>query len=150
MHAGFRLLSLYWGKITTDRALSILHFATSKYGPNVFSCNILTFLFATSLEGTAYLHNSRSKMAATLEDLVLRLENVTARLESLAQNTDICTAEKLATDLEITENCAEISKNSEPNEPVLDAGTQALYSPIFDVSQALICIFMTPFIACIS
>ena len=133
MHAGFRLLSLYWGKITTDRALSILHFATSKYGPTVFSCNILTFLSAT-LEGTAYLHNSRSKMAASLEDLVLRLENVTARLESLAQNTDICKTEKQATASEITENCAEISKNSEPNEQVLDAGTQALSSPIFDVS----------------
>ena len=82
------------------------------------------------LEGRAYLHNSRSKMAASLEDLVLRLESVTARLERLAENKNICKTEKQEIDSEMTENCVEISKNSEPNGQVLDAGTQAP-SPIF-------------------
>jgi uncharacterized membrane protein YukC len=62
---------------------------------------------------------------AGLEDLVLRLEAVTNKLEGLVKNADICETEKQQTVQEITENLDENSKNSEENvSKHLDAGTQ--------------------------
>ena len=50
-------------------------------------------------------------MAAPLEDLVLRLEAVTSRLESLAQSTSISKTKKREISLEIAEKTAENSEN---------------------------------------
>jgi hypothetical protein len=64
---------------------------------------------------------------AGLEDLVLRLEAVTNKLEGLVKNANICETEKQQTVQEITENLDENSQNSEENvSKHLDAGTQPL------------------------
>jgi hypothetical protein len=60
-------------------------------------------------------------MAAALEDLVVRLEAVTNKLESLVKNTNICEAEQQELFSEITENSHE---NTTIMSKVLAAGTQ--------------------------
>jgi hypothetical protein len=65
-------------------------------------------------------------MAAALEDLVLRLEAVTNKLECLVKNANICETEKQEILLEITEKSDDNSKNSEQQNvsELSDAGTQ--------------------------
>ena len=70
---------------------------------------------------------------ATLEDLVVRLEVVTNKLEGLVKNANIRETEKQEIVTEIMENSNENSKNLEQTvSEVLDAGTQPLL--LFDVS----------------
>ena len=85
-------------------------------------------------------------MAAALEDLVLRLEAVTNKLECLVKNANICETEKQEILLEITEKSDDNSKNSEQNvSELLDAGTQPF---LVFLTSALKCIFINPFVAC--
>ena len=65
-------------------------------------------------------------MAAALDDIVVRLEAVTSRLESLFTNTNIRETEKVETVLETTEKLQENSQNPELNSEVLNvAGNPA-------------------------
>ena len=65
-------------------------------------------------------------MAAALDDIVVRLEAVTSRLESLFTNTNIRETEKVGTVLETIEKSQENSQNPELNSEVLDvAGNPA-------------------------